>query len=142
MPRRSRTSVKLLVSRSHSANANIPIARSTAASTPHKAHASSSTSVSESPRILRPAAASSRRMSRQPARRSARCHLRSPDNARLLTGMRVLLFVRDLAIGGSQRQLATLAAGLARRGHEVAVATLYAGGELESPVRDSGARIL
>ena len=39
---------------------------------------------------------------------------------------------RDLAVGGSQRQLALLAAGLARRGHDVAVAALYAGGPLEA----------
>jgi hypothetical protein len=46
--------------------------------------------------------------------------------------MKVLFLVRDLAIGGSQRQLAILAAaGLARRGHDVAVAVLYAGGAFE-----------
>src|SRR5438093_8091173 len=42
--------------------------------------------------------------------------------------MKILFFVRDLGIGGSQRQLALLAAGLARRGHDVAVAVLYGGG--------------
>jgi glycosyltransferase involved in cell wall biosynthesis len=56
--------------------------------------------------------------------------------------MKILFLVRDLAIGGSQRQLATLAAGLARRGHDVAVAVLYAGGALEDLLGDSGARLL
>ncbi len=35
--------------------------------------------------------------------------------------MKILFLVRDLAIGGSQRQLALLAAGLAKRAHDVAV---------------------
>jgi glycosyltransferase involved in cell wall biosynthesis len=56
--------------------------------------------------------------------------------------MKVLLFLRDLAVGGSQRQLAVLAAGLARRGHDVAVAVLYAGGALEPLLGESGVRLL
>jgi glycosyltransferase involved in cell wall biosynthesis len=56
--------------------------------------------------------------------------------------MNILFLVRDLAIGGSQRQLALLAAGLARRGHDVAVAVLYAGGALEHLLGGSGARLL
>jgi glycosyltransferase involved in cell wall biosynthesis len=56
--------------------------------------------------------------------------------------MKILLFVRDLAVGGSQRQLAVLAAGLARRGHNVAVAVLYAGGALEALLGGSGVRLL
>jgi glycosyltransferase involved in cell wall biosynthesis len=56
--------------------------------------------------------------------------------------VKVLLFVRDLAVGGSQRQLAVLAAGLARRGHDVAVVVLYAGGALEALLVDSGSRLL
>jgi glycosyltransferase involved in cell wall biosynthesis len=56
--------------------------------------------------------------------------------------MKVLLFVRDLGVGGSQRQLSALAAGLAARGHDVAVALLYAGGELEAALRESGVRVL
>jgi glycosyltransferase involved in cell wall biosynthesis len=56
--------------------------------------------------------------------------------------MKVLFFIRDLAVGGSQRQLAVLAAGLARRGHDVAVAVLYAGGALEALLEGSGARCL
>jgi glycosyltransferase involved in cell wall biosynthesis len=56
--------------------------------------------------------------------------------------MKVLFLVRDLAIGGSQRQLALLAAGLARRGHDVAVAVLYGGGALEALLGDSRARLV
>jgi glycosyltransferase involved in cell wall biosynthesis len=56
--------------------------------------------------------------------------------------MRLLLLVRDLAVGGSQRQLAVLAAGLARRGHDVGVIVLYAGGALEALLANSGARLL
>jgi glycosyltransferase involved in cell wall biosynthesis len=56
--------------------------------------------------------------------------------------MKVLFLVRDLAVGGSQRQLAVLAAGLARHGHDVAVAVLYTGGALEKLLGDSGVRLL
>jgi len=56
--------------------------------------------------------------------------------------MKILFLVRDLAIGGSQRQLALLAAGLAKRTHDVAVAVLYAGGALEDLLGGSGARLL
>jgi glycosyltransferase involved in cell wall biosynthesis len=56
--------------------------------------------------------------------------------------MKILFLVRDLAIGGSQRQLALLAAGLAKRTHDVAVAVLYAGGALEDLLDGSGARLL
>jgi glycosyltransferase involved in cell wall biosynthesis len=56
--------------------------------------------------------------------------------------MKVLFLVRDLAVGGSQRQLAVLAAGLARRGHDVAVAVLYMGGALEGLLGNSGVRLI
>jgi glycosyltransferase involved in cell wall biosynthesis len=56
--------------------------------------------------------------------------------------MKVLFLIRDLDVGGSQRQLAVLAAGLARRGHDVAVVVLYAGGALEALLEGSGARCL
>src|ERR1700755_1211093 len=68
--------------------------------------------------------------------------LRLGDDVRLVGGMKVLFFIRDLAVGGSQRQLAVLAAGLARRGHDVAVAVLYAGGALEALLEGSSARCL
>ena len=41
--------------------------------------------------------------------------LRLGDDVRLVVGMKVSFFIRDLAVGGSQRQLAVLAAALARR---------------------------
>jgi glycosyltransferase involved in cell wall biosynthesis len=56
--------------------------------------------------------------------------------------MKLLFLVRDLAVGGSQRQLALLAAALARGGHDVAVVVLYPGGALEALLGDSGARLL
>jgi glycosyltransferase involved in cell wall biosynthesis len=56
--------------------------------------------------------------------------------------MKVLFLVRDLAVGGSQRQLAVLAAGLARHGHDVAVAVLYTGGALEGLLGDGEVRLL
>ena len=56
--------------------------------------------------------------------------------------MKALFLVRDLGVGGSQRQLGVLAAGLARRGHDAAVAVLYAGGALEASLAGSGARLI
>jgi glycosyltransferase involved in cell wall biosynthesis len=56
--------------------------------------------------------------------------------------MKVLFFVRDLMVGGSQRQLAVLATGLARRGHDVSVAVLYASGAMERMLEGSGVRLL
>jgi glycosyltransferase involved in cell wall biosynthesis len=56
--------------------------------------------------------------------------------------MKVLFLVRDLAVGGSQRQLALLAASLARRGHQVDVVVLYPGGALETLLAGSGARLV
>ena len=56
--------------------------------------------------------------------------------------MKMLLFARDLATGGSQWQLALLAAGFARRGHDVAVAMLYNGGTLEMTLNSGDVRLL
>src|SRR6266851_4068086 len=53
--------------------------------------------------------------------------------------MKVLFFIRDLGVGGSQR---LLAAGLARRGHDVAIAVLYGGGALEALLEGSGVRLI
>jgi hypothetical protein len=39
--------------------------------------------------------------------------------------MKVLFFIRSMVVGGSQRQLAMLARGLAARGHDVAVVVFY-----------------
>src|SRR5262249_62125813 len=55
--------------------------------------------------------------------------------------MKPLFLARDLAVGGGQRQLALLAAALARRGHDVAVGVLYPGGALEALLGGSGARL-
>ena len=68
--------------------------------------------------------------------------LRLGDDVRLVVGMKVSFFIRDLAVGGSQRQLAVLAAALARRGHDVAVIVLYADGALEALLGTSGVRVL
>jgi glycosyltransferase involved in cell wall biosynthesis len=56
--------------------------------------------------------------------------------------MRVLLFIRSFDVGGSQRQLAMLAAGLARRGHGVTVALLYSGYPTEATLERAGVRIV
>src|SRR5712692_9950320 len=87
------------------------------------------------------------RLIREASRRLAFCRLgirplRLERNARLVAGMKILLFIRDLSVGGSQRQLAVLANGLARRGHDVAVVVLYAGGALEALLDESGVRLI
>ena len=56
--------------------------------------------------------------------------------------MKVLFFIRALTVGGSERQLAILARGLALRGHDVAIAVLYPGGALEALLQGSSVRIL
>src|SRR5690242_19023632 len=45
----------------------------------------------------------------------------------LIGGMKIVFFIRSLEVGGSQRQLAMLADGLARRGHDVIAAVFYTG---------------
>jgi glycosyltransferase involved in cell wall biosynthesis len=55
--------------------------------------------------------------------------------------MKILFFIRSLDLGGSQRQLALLATGLARRGHDVAVATFYPGA-MEQALARAGVRIV
>jgi glycosyltransferase involved in cell wall biosynthesis len=56
--------------------------------------------------------------------------------------MKLLLFTRSLNPGGTQRQMAMLARGLASRGHDVAVVLLYGGGALEALLRGSAVRVL
>ena len=56
--------------------------------------------------------------------------------------MRVLLFIRSLDVGGSQRQLLLLAHGLARRGHDVAIAVFYTGDEIDTAQQQSRVRVL
>lgn len=56
--------------------------------------------------------------------------------------MKILFFIRSLAIGGSQRQLVILADGLRGRGHDVAVAVFYTGGELEVAQKSDSLRVI
>lgn len=56
--------------------------------------------------------------------------------------MKILFFIRSLELGGSQRQLAALAGGLARRGHQVAVAMFYDGGPNEDALTSIGVRLI
>ncbi len=52
--------------------------------------------------------------------------------------MKIVLLARSLDVGGSERQLVALGAGLARRGHEVEVVTFYAGGALAPDLKAAG----
>jgi glycosyltransferase involved in cell wall biosynthesis len=56
--------------------------------------------------------------------------------------MKILFLARSLDGGGAERQLVTLAVGLRERGHEVAIATFYSGGELETQARGAGVAIV
>lgn len=64
------------------------------------------------------------------------------DTCDLAAIVKVLFFIRALTVGGSERQLAIMARGLALRGHDVAIAVLYPGGTLEALLQDSPVRIL
>jgi glycosyltransferase involved in cell wall biosynthesis len=55
--------------------------------------------------------------------------------------LRIVFLIRSLGYGGSERQLAVLAAGLRDRGHTVSVLTFYPGGELEADLRSSGVTV-
>jgi glycosyltransferase involved in cell wall biosynthesis len=56
--------------------------------------------------------------------------------------MRILLLCHSLGVGGTERQLVTLAKGLQERGRTVAVAVLYANGALEHEVRERGIPVM
>jgi glycosyltransferase involved in cell wall biosynthesis len=56
--------------------------------------------------------------------------------------MKVLIFIRSLDTGGSQRQLAMLANGLARRSHQVTIVVLYPGGAIQAAMQDTGVRLI
>src|SRR4029077_16411910 len=56
--------------------------------------------------------------------------------------MKILFLVRTLEYGGAERQLVLLANGLARKGHEVAIAVYYSGGLLEKEVDSSRVRLI
>lgn len=55
--------------------------------------------------------------------------------------MRIAFLAHSLDVGGSERQLTTLAAGLHRRGHDVLVFVLRGGGRLERELREAGVAI-
>lgn len=52
--------------------------------------------------------------------------------------MRVLFVARSLAHGGAERQLVTLAAGLRRRGHQIAIVTFYDDNPLAAALEGGG----
>jgi glycosyltransferase involved in cell wall biosynthesis len=56
--------------------------------------------------------------------------------------MKISLIIRSLDSGGSQRQLAMLANGLAQRSHDVTVIVLYPGGAIEAALKDTAVRVL
>src|SRR6516162_10972312 len=51
-----------------------------------------------------------------------------PPTRQAATRLKILLMVRALGFGGTERQVVYLAQGLARRGHQVTVATFYRDG--------------
>src|SRR5215470_14987403 len=55
--------------------------------------------------------------------------------------MKILFLTRALDYGGAERQLITLASGLRRRGHHVAVAVFYEGGALEPDLKQAGVSV-
>lgn len=55
--------------------------------------------------------------------------------------MRLLLLTRSLELGGAERQLALLAAGLHRRGHRVTVACFYPQGPLLAELTTAGVAV-
>ena len=56
------------------------------------------------------------------------------------TPLRILLLLRDLNVGGAQRQATILARALAALGHEITIATLYPGGALETDLQGAPVR--
>lgn len=56
--------------------------------------------------------------------------------------MRLLLLIRSLELGGAERQLALLAAGLHRRGHRVTVACFYPQGPLLEELTTAGVAVV
>lgn len=54
--------------------------------------------------------------------------------------MNVVFLTQRLAVGGSERQLVSLAKGLASRNHRATIATFYPGGALASGLAEAGVR--
>jgi glycosyltransferase involved in cell wall biosynthesis len=55
--------------------------------------------------------------------------------------VKILFLIRSLDVGGTQRQLISLAKGLHRRGTEVSVAVFYEGAALEQELVEAGVRV-
>lgn len=55
--------------------------------------------------------------------------------------LRITLIIRSLAVGGAERQLAALAAGLAARGHAVLVIPYYGGGVWRQELEAAGVTV-
>ncbi len=55
--------------------------------------------------------------------------------------MKILFLISSLRTGGAERQLVVLARLLAIRGHQVSIALMYGGGELEEEARSAGIEI-
>jgi glycosyltransferase involved in cell wall biosynthesis len=55
--------------------------------------------------------------------------------------MKILFVIRELRVGGAQRQLCLLANSLAARGHEPVIAVFYGGGTLEADLHE-GVRLV
>ncbi len=56
--------------------------------------------------------------------------------------MNILFLARSMDLGGAERQLAILAPGLRRMGHQVKVAVFYGGGPLESALDAGGVPVI
>lgn len=54
--------------------------------------------------------------------------------------MNIIFLTQRLAVGGAERQLVSLAQGLAARGHRATIATFYPGGALASGLAEAGVR--
>lgn len=62
-----------------------------------------------------------------------------PPNPAAGAPLRVVVLLRQLSLGGAERQVVLLARELARRGHHVSVAAFYDGGALEADLMKTGA---
>ncbi len=56
--------------------------------------------------------------------------------------MKVSILTRSLTRGGAQVQVVTLAASLARRGHDVSIVVFYGGGALSATASNAGVRVV
>lgn len=75
-------------------------------------------------------------MTRDPSHKGRPTHTEERDTRR-----RIVFLIRDLDIGGAQRQLIELASGLQRANWQVTVLVFYGGGELESDLVQRGVKV-